>query len=59
MPLTRPTQVIGTDLDATKVLLVTCVNRDMGLEAWCEFTAMVHRVLPGCYDFRKRELIDW
>ena len=46
-------------MDATKEVLVTGSNRVMGLEAWCEFTAVGHRVLPGCCDFRKRELIDW
>jgi len=59
MPLTRPTQVIGTDMDTTKVVLVTGGNCGMGLETCCELARMGHRVLPGCSDLRKRELIDW
>jgi len=46
-------------MDITKAVLVTGGNRGMGLEICRKLTAMGHRVLPGCRDLRKRELIDW
>jgi NAD(P)-dependent dehydrogenase (short-subunit alcohol dehydrogenase family) len=59
MPLARPTQVIGTDMDITKAVLVTGGNSGLGLETCRELALMGHRVLVGCCDLRKRELINW
>jgi len=46
-------------MDITKAVLVTGGNRGMVLETCRELAAMGHRVLLGCRDLRKRELIDW
>jgi len=46
-------------MNTAKVVLVTASNRGMGLETCRELAAMGHRVLLGCRDLRKRELIDW